>query len=205
MFAESTVDQANDDEALIFARTIVYSNTNSQGFTPTVETLSAVELLLNGVPEGGFAGTERCRPNSSNSITITVRDSSLTIVGSTTRTVTLSGAAGFDPDEWVRFSFAEDVVLVPGSLYRFKATVPPPFPSGCKRIVWAFESNAVSGQDYPGGAMGNNPNYDFLFRTYTGTDDKSDALSAPGSGVDTAPGLQKGFNERSSAAENVSK
>ena len=206
LFAASTVDQANDDEVDRFDWTLIYNNSNAQTFTPTVETLSAVELLLNGLPEGGFAGTKRCRPNSSNSVTIVVRDSLWRVIGSTTQTVTLSGAAGMDPDEWIRFGFTEDIVLTPGLLYAFEAVVPSPSPSGCERIVQAFEWNFFSGHDYVGGAMENNAGHDFLFKTFTGRDgDKSDMLSVPGNGVDTAPGLQKEFNEQSRAAENVSK
>ena len=141
LFAFSTVDQANDDEADLFDWTIIYSGTNAQSFTPTVETLSAVELLLNGLPEGGFAGTKRCKPNSSNTIRVDVRDSTWTLIGSTTQTVTLSGAATIDPSEWVRFGFADDIALTPGSLYSFEPIVSGPFPSGCERIMWAFEWN----------------------------------------------------------------
>ncbi|MDA1348794.1 MAG: hypothetical protein O3A47_08000 [Chloroflexi bacterium] len=189
----------------MFDWTIIYSGTNAQSFTPTVETLSAVELLLNGLPEGGFAGTKRCKPNSSNTIRVDVRDSSWTLIGSKTQTVTLSGAATIDPSEWVRFSFDDDIALTPGSLYSFEPIVSGPFPSGCERIMWAFEWNIFSGHDYTGGAMETNPGHDYLFRTYTGRSDLSDLLGVPGKGVDTAPGLQKEFNERSSAAENVSK
>jgi hypothetical protein len=140
--AQEAVDQENLPDATIqYVNCGTGAGSISQGFTPVLPTLTAVEILMT-----------TSAPAGSRTVRIRVGAVDGTIIGETTAPT----QAG-----WTRYDFTGGVALIPGQLYVIELThvASPDY------IAWNV------GDTYPGGnAYGctNNVNLtrDVVFRTY---------------------------------------
>jgi len=153
-YAHGFVDQSNTG---LVGGAFAILGVTGQGFTPTVDNLVAIDLFLRcqqTVVEGSLVCID-----SSGSLTINIRQGAIggTIVGTTTKSVTLPNDGSTIVEH---FDFSVPVPLTPGNLYFMQFVE--------FSIEAMLEFNG--GNQYPGGQLiftgSTLPGNDFLFRTY---------------------------------------
>ena len=208
--AHTKSDQANDDttgERFYLPLQTRGTRAWAQSFVPADNSVGAVDVLL-GPPTGPL---ENCATGGL-SVTVEIMDSAFTILGMTTQTVSRPGPDSF----WEHFDFASAIYVRAGELHyvHVYGYDPPPFycaptasfsndryPDG---HIWQF-TDGIPNSVQPGWTH----DFDMFFRTYgpggTGSTKAGtlEGSGVPGRGIPLAPGLDKAFNENSSAAERA--
>jgi hypothetical protein len=146
--AQETVDQENLPSGTVqYVSCGVGPGSISQGFTPALSPLTAVEIMLYLLAP----------PPPASSRTVRIRSGAVDgpIVGET---------SAENQTGWTRYDFAGGVVVVPGQLYVIE-------------VAYSAQGEYVaqnSADTYPGGhgygcTNNPNPNVDVVFRTYANT------------------------------------
>jgi hypothetical protein len=157
--AASTVDQGNASAPLFGGATFGYIDPAGQEFTPAVNSLTAVDLMLSG-------GNSFLGPGSN--VVVNIRQGTIAgpVLGSASQFVSSTA-----PPALVNFTFATPIAVTPGSTYVIEASTP-----GSEFMVFWYVGGTAASRDTYAGGRGifqggyGDPFYsgpfDWLFQTY---------------------------------------